>query len=160
MKRKVLIPAAVAMAAAMVASVPVATAAPYVTDADFYVVNATNYEIMLVSYTTGNPYPEYVRPEPTGPKDQWFSRVPPGGKFIIGLRWENKTQTQKINFDTFDSKGNRIPAGQVILKLEGTSAYGHDYGEYAGCWGGPGRTCLPLAGPNALPPTNTVTFSG
>lgn len=151
-----------ATAAVASAAAPVAGAAPPgVKDVDFFVVNDTAYELMLVSYTTGNPYPEYVKPDPSGPPNESYSRVPPGGKFTIGLRWTNADQTQKINFDMKDLKtGNRFAGGQVILKLENTTVFGHDYGQYAGCWGGPGRTCSPLAGPTAMPPTNTVTFSG
>jgi hypothetical protein len=117
-----------------------------VVDDKFYVVNGTEQAIILASYVTGDPYPEWVTPP---------NRIEPGHKFEVALREFGKSYSVKINFDTFDKNGKQIPGGLVEFRIE----EGYDYfARKIACWPGPGRTCLPRGWGDLN--VNTVSFVG
>jgi hypothetical protein len=72
---------------------------------DFMVYNYLPWPIVLVSYSTGNPYPEFVKPN-NGP-------IKTTEKFTIGVRVEYSETNIRMNFDAIKPGGEHIPAGQV-----------------------------------------------
>jgi hypothetical protein len=137
------------------------TAQPGYTDFDFYVVNATTNSLLLARYKTGDPYPEYVKPDtapfppPDGPK---YHKVGPGEKFTIGMRVQDGDHTIQIDFDMVDKAGKRFAGGMVELRqfwagYKQAAQVQHS----AACWPGPDRTCNPRGWRDN---TDTVSFVG
>jgi len=67
------------------------------------VYNYLPWPIVLVSYSTGNPYPEFVKPN-NGP-------IKTTEKFTIGVRVEYSETNIRMNFDAIKPGGEHIPAG-------------------------------------------------
>jgi hypothetical protein len=135
-------------ATALTGSGVTAVADPHsgVVDDKFYVVNGTEHAIILASYATGNPYPEWVTPP---------DRIEPGHKFEVALREFGKSYSVKINFDTFDKNGKQIPGGLVEFRIE--ESYDNFLVKVA-CWPGPERACLPRGWGDRY--VTTVSFIG
>jgi hypothetical protein len=137
----------------------VATAQPAYTDLDFYVANGTPYTLILARYKTGDPYPEYVKPDPVpvpspdGPK---FHKVGPGEKFTIGVRQDAGLTLIQIDFDALDGKGNRFGAGMVEIRewrVRDPTGRRHS----VACWPSQDRSCDPRGWRDD---SDTVVFTG
>lgn len=143
---------AVLLAAATVwtSGMPANAAPPGITDYyKYYVVNGTEHAIVLAGYLTGDPYPESVTPA---------ERIEPGQKFEIVLRQFPHSYSVRINFDTFDKAGKRIPGGLVELKLHLDDVGGHFVTRSVACWPGPDRACVPRGWSQDY--VDTVSFVG
>lgn len=128
----------VGMAGVQMAGTGVSSASPLPTQV-FKVRNFTPYRMVLNSYSTGNPYPEWVKPDGAG---AWAE---PAGTFEVGIRpMEGFSTTIKANFDNLDAQGKHIPLGQVEFKLEPSFEKWQTVGAQSiACWPSADVTCDP-----------------